>query len=217
MLLCYRIGMTTLFCFDFDETLSNTDRLRADLEAGITAIGGEGLTIIYKKAYEQVREEQGTVRMPLVLRAVAERSNLGPDVHRSLARMIHELPYQNYIYPGSEEAVRQLKALGKVILFSDGDAFFQAQKVYATSIANLVDEVVILPNKVSYFNELEGFWPTDRYVFIDDKQRVLDAAKQYFGDRAVTVLVKQGRYAQSSQEPLADYSVDSIGEVAQLF
>lgn len=205
--------MTTLFCIDFDETLSNTDRLRADIEAGVMAIGGEELAATYKEAYERVRAEQGTVRMPLVLR----ETTADTEVHRRLAKLINELPYQDYIYPGSEDAVRHLKGQGKVVLFSDGDAFFQAQKIYATSIPGLVDGVVILPKKIDYFDELEGFYAADKYVFVDDKQKVLDAAKEYFGERATAVLVRQGRYAKSAAESSADYSFDSIGQVTSLF
>ena len=208
--------MTTLFCLDFDETLSNTDRLRAELEAAIDTIGGKDLLLAYKNAYEQVRKEQGTVRMPLVIRDTAAQFGIGSDIHLQLANLLHTLPYQEYIYPGVTELIARLKERGQVVVFSDGDAFYQAEKIQSSPVADLVDAVVILPNKVDYFAELEGYWPADRYVFVDDKQRVLDAAKLFFGDKAITVLVKQGRYAENG-EPSADIVVSNIGEVAERF
>lgn len=202
---------------DFDETLSNTDRLRADLLSALRRFGGEQLATDYLNAYEITRKEHGTPRIPLVLKTLVERSLLVPGVHRELARIFHDFPYGEYLYPGAEHTVGHLKKQGCVLILSDGDAFFQPQKIFATSIPNLVDGVIILPNKVDYFNDLAGYWPADRYVFIDDKQRVLDAAKRYFGRQATTVLVQQGRYVDAASESSADMSAPTIADVTDLF
>jgi len=208
---------STIFCIDFDETLLNTDRLRADIEQGIGHLGGEQLVAAYQKAYEAVREKYGGVSIPHVLREVAGHSGTGPEVHHQLAELFHSFPYEQYVYPGAVETITQLKTQGRVIIFSDGDAFFHPQKIYATSLARLVDAVVILPKKVDCFSELTGYYPAEMYIFIDDKQKVLDAAKEYFGEKSTTVLVRQGRYATEAQSSTADMSVAAIGEVAALF
>lgn len=207
--------MTTVFCLDFDETLSNTDRLRADLVGHMRGMGGESLATAYEEAYEAVRAEHGAVSMSRVLQATSERAGGGRELHRRLAELLHTFSYQEYLYPGAEDTIHQLKKEGEVVILSDGDAFFQPQKIYATSVAQLVDGIVIVPHKVDRFAELTGYWPADRYVFIDDKQRVLDAAKQYFGERATTVLVQQGRYAADAT-PTADICVPSIAAVADV-
>lgn len=204
--------MSTLFCFDFDETLSNTDRLKADIVEGVHQIGGEELVEAYKKSYEAVRAEHGTVRMPLVIEATAARNI---EVHHKLADLFRTLPYEEYVYPDAKEVIMYLKNQGRVIIFSDGDAFFQPQKIYTTSLAVLVDGVIILPQKTEYFADLAAYLPAEKYVFIDDKQRVLDAAKAHFGERATTVHVRQGQYAQEDAPLTADISVMSIGEVRQ--
>ena len=208
---------STVFCIDFDETLSGTDRLRQDIANGVRRIGGEKLEVAYLAAYETVREQHGAVRIPLVLKAVAEQADIDLTTRRQLADMFHTIPYQDYLYPGAEELIAQLKKQGKVIIFSDGDAFFQSQKIYATKAAGLVDAVIILTDKTTHFADLEGYYPADKYVFIDDKQRVLDAAKSYFSERCTTVLVQQGRYVDSSQLSTADLSVGSVDKVADLF
>lgn len=209
--------MTTLFCIDFDETLSNTDRLRAELLEAIRQLGGKGLATAYQEAYEAVREKHGVPRMPLILQAAAEQAGAGHETHRQLAELFHAFPYGDYIYPGAEQAILHLKQRGHVVLFSDGDAFFQSQKIYATRVAALASSVIILPKKTDYFDELAGFWPAEHYVFIDDKQKVLDAAKNYFGEQATTVLVRQGRYADASVPSTADMNVTTIAEVVELF
>ena len=210
--------MTSIvFCVDFDETLSNTDRLRTDIAQGVRRIGGEELETAYLTAYETVREQHGAVRIPLVLKAIAEQADINLTTRRQLADMFHAIPYQDYLYPGAEELIAQLTKQGKAIIFSDGDAFFQSQKIYSTRAAALADAVIILTDKTKYFADLEGYYPADKYVFIDDKQRVLDAAKGHFGERCTTVLVQQGRYLDSSQLSSADFSVGTVGEVASLF
>lgn len=207
---------TTLFCLDFDETLSNTDRLRAGLTEGVRRIGSEELAAAYLEAYETVRKKHGGVSIPLVLKELKDQISIQPETHYQLAELFHTFPYHDYLYPGAEKVVTHLKQQGKVIIFSDGDAFFQPQKIHATPIAALVDGIVILSNKTDYLNEVAGYWPAVRYVFIDDKQHVLDAAKKHFGKKATTILVRQGRYATTTKASAADLSAASIADVPGL-
>lgn len=206
----------TVFCIDFDETLSATDRLRVELAASIRQIGGEALESAYTESYEAVRQEYGAVRIPLVLKKIAEHHEISLETHRQLAELFHAMPYQDFLYPGAEELVVRLKEQGKVIIFSDGDSFFQPQKIYATSIARAADAVIVLIDKTKHFADLEGYYPAERYAFIDDKQRVLDAAKNYFGERCTTVHVRQGRYVEASQVSTADFNVDAVSDVANV-
>lgn len=208
---------TTLFCLDFDETLFNTDRLRADLAESIHRLGGEGLADAYEAAYEAVRHERDGVSIPLVLSALGERSEVDEGARRRLAELFHAHPYQEYVYTGAEAAIAHLKERGRAIIFSDGDAFFQPQKIYATTLSTLVDGIIILPSKITFLKELAGYWPADQYVFIDDKQRVLNSAKEYFGEKTTTVFVKQGRYAGAATPSTADLSASSIADVPGLF
>ena len=207
---------TTLFCLDFDETLMNTDRLRADLLEAIRRLGKEELATTYQEAYETTRELFGIPRLPLVFKTMVERYELDFELHRQLAALFHEFSYQNYLYPGAEETIHYLKQRGSVLIFSDGDSFFQPQKIQATGVAQLVDQVIVLPHKVDYFNDLSGYWPAEHYVFIDDKQTVLDAAKKHFGDQATTLLVRQGRYATQHAAGTADITADAIADVPSL-
>lgn len=194
----------------------NTDRLRTDLLSSIRSIGNEELATTYLEAYEATRAEHGVPRIPLVLKTMVKRYNLTHDLHNQLAAMFHTFPYQSYIYAGAEQALEYLKQFGRVIILSDGDSLFQSQKVYKTTIASLVDDIIILPNKIAYFDDLSGYYPAKQYVFIDDKQKVLDAARTYFKEQATTILVQQGRYADMVRESAADTVIASIADIPSL-
>lgn len=194
----------------------STDRLRADLLQDIQRLGGEDIAAAYLEAYEVTRSEHGVPHLPLALKRLANQGTITSEIHSALAELFHTYPYQEYLYPGVEQTITRLKEQGKVLLFSDGNAFFQPQKIYATSVKDLVDGIVVLSNKISSFEELSGYWPADRYVFIDDKQKVLDAAKEYFGTQATTVLVRQGRYASTTEPTSANMSASTIADVANL-
>ena len=42
---------------------------------------------------------------------------------------------------------------------------------------------------------VERRYPAHRYVMVDDKLRILEALKKYWGDRVTTVFPRQGHYA----------------------
>ena len=61
------------------------------------------------------------------------------------------------------------------------------------------------------------FYPASHYVLIDDKRRILAAAKQIWGSRVTTIQPLQGHYAndpdlQAAHQP-ADITVSHIGDL----
>lgn len=206
----------SVFCVDFDETLFHTDRLRADVVEAIKTQLSPEVAEQYQAVYEETRE-RGGISIPLVLRELQARNVVTIRDLRALAEMFHTFPYQQYVYEGAEAALMHLKSLGTVIILSDGDEFFQVKKIYATSLAQMVDQVVVVPNKVEYFPQLEGFYPADAYVFVDDKARVLDNVHQCFGGGAKTVHVRQGRHALADPAERPSRTIHSIAEIDQSF
>ncbi len=59
--------------------------------------------------------------------------------------------------------------------------------------------------------------PTDHYVLIDDKLRILTAVKKIWGKRVTTVFPKQGHYAHDpnilTEFPPADIALAKIEDV----
>ena len=66
-------------------------------------------------------------------------------------------------------------------------------------------------------DDVERRFPADRYVFIDDKLRLLTAIKHIWGSRVTTVFVRQGHYALDPSVthdfPPADVTIDRIADL----
>ena len=69
-------------------------------------------------------------------------------------------------------------------------------------------------------DDVERRHPAERYVLVDDKLRILSAAKQFWGERVTTVLPLQGQFATDPEiaaaHPAADVTVDGVAELIRL-
>jgi hypothetical protein len=61
---------------------------------------------------------------------------------------------------------------------------------------------------------IEQVYPAEHYILVDDKLRILTAAKKVWGARVITVFVRQGHYAVDPQVlaayPPADVAIERI-------
>jgi hypothetical protein len=102
-------------------------------------------------------------------------------------------------------------------VITDGDAVFQPHKVASAGIASAVDGVLVCVHKELSLDDVERRYPAERYVLVDDKLRILTAAKQHWGERVTTVLPLQGQFATDPEiaaaHPAADVTVDGIADL----
>src|SRR5207249_971067 len=76
--------------------------------------------------------------------------------------------------------------------------------------------VLIYIHKERELDDVEGRFPAEHYVLIDDKLRILTAVKERWGDRLTTVFPRQGHYAHAAEVatyPPADITVERIGDL----
>ena len=82
------------------------------------------------------------------------------------------------------------------------------------------DRVLIYIHKEEELDDVERYFPSKRYVLIDDKLRILHAVKQLWGERVTTVFPKQGHYAFDpailAEFPAADHTLERIGDLTAL-
>ncbi|MDQ6748088.1 MAG: HAD family hydrolase [Candidatus Dormibacteraeota bacterium] len=202
-----------VFLIDIDNTLIDNDRVKDDIEVQIRALAGPGGSEAFWVLYEEVRRELQYVDLPITLgrfRAVR------PDVRKfpQISAMLLGYPFEDALYPRAMEVVNHLKAMGQVVVLSDGDPVFQPAKIARIGMADAVDSnVLIYAHKEEHLDEVTALYPADHYVVIDDKPGLLARVKQRLGTRVTTVHVRQGKYAapgDGADDAAPDLAFDGI-------
>jgi hypothetical protein len=101
---------------------------------------------------------------------------------------------------------------------SDGDVVFQPRKVDRSGLYEIFEgQVLIYIHKELELDDVETKYPATHYVMVDDKVRILEAIKKYWGARVTTVFPRQGHYAMDAelvaQYPKPDITLERIGEL----
>jgi len=208
----------TTSLIDVDNTLLDNDAAKVELDRRLADLLGEPGNADFWAEYETVRAEQGVVDIPrTIARTVAVLADR--SVHRPLAELFMTFPFRDYIYPGALETLAFLRALGPVVILSDGDPVFQPVKIARSGLATVVDGyVLVFPHKDEHLPELTAAFPADRFLLIDDKPTVIErvtARSHELGAPLETILVRQGKYAAGTPEHWtgATHTVRTISEV----
>jgi FMN phosphatase YigB (HAD superfamily) len=221
------MGQRITTFFDVDNTLLENDRAKRDMWAEFAAYLGPDGVERFDAIYEQVRQDQGLVSMPLVLdafdTAAATDPTLTPEQrrerHYAFADLLMSFPYEQYLYPGALDAVRHARAAGQVAIVSEGDEVFQPHKIWRAGLyQEVAGAVIIFRRKLDHLREVVAAYPADHYILVEDKPGILEGAKRALGDRLTTVFVRQGKYAAALPEggPQPDVVLESIAEFPRL-
>jgi len=210
---------TLVFLLDVDNTLIANDDIKDDIDEHLKVQMGEQLTARYWELYEQAREESEVVNIPLALqrlRAETPLNVLDEETYRHVHSIFDNYPFYDKLYPNARETLRHLGTLGLTVIVSDGDMFYQAEKIYRSDLAETVEgRVLIYKHKQQHLDEIKQLYPADQYVMIDDKPQILADSRLIMGDVLTTVFVKQGKYAvnQHPEGFTPDISVLHIGDL----
>ena len=114
----------------------------------------------------------------------------------TVSAFLVDYPFAKRVYPGSLDVLERFRPWGPTVILSDGDAVFQPHKVERSGLYEAVEgNVLIYIHKERELDDVEQRYPTDHYVLVDDKLRILTAVKHVWGSRVATVLPRQGHYA----------------------
>lgn len=210
---------TLVFLLDVDNTLIANDDVKDDIDEHLKVQMGEQLTAHFWELYEQAREESEVVNIPLALqwlRAETPLNVLDEETYRHVHSIFDNYPFYDKLYPYALETLRHLSTLGLTVIVSDGDMFYQAEKIYRSDLAETVEgRVLIYKHKQQHLDEIKQLYPADQYVMIDDKPQILADSRLIMGNVLTTVFVKQGKYAvnQHPQGFTPDISVLHIGDL----
>ncbi len=210
---------TLVFLIDVDNTLIDFDYVKDDLDEHIKVQMGETVTTRFWELYERTREESGEINIPLALQWLREQtplSELDEQTYLHVHSLFDNYPFFTVLYPHALETLHYLRTLGLTVILTDGDSYFQAEKIFNSAIAGTVDgHVLIYTHKQEHFNEIMLQYPADQYAMIDDKPQILAESKLILGNKLTTVFVQQGKYAAGPKPEnfQPDISVQHFGDL----
>ena len=204
------------FLVDVDDTLLDNDRIRTDIQEHLAASYG---TVLAERYW--TIQERGFVELGYrdYLGAVEEWEGESADPRAlELSRYLLDYPFADRLYACALEVLAHLRSLGPTVVLTDGDAVFQPNKIERAGIAAAIDgHVLVYVHKELELADVERRYPAARYVLVDDKLRILSAAKEFWGERVTTVLPLQGQFATDPEiaaaHPAADVTVAGIGDL----
>jgi FMN phosphatase YigB (HAD superfamily) len=208
-----------VFLLDVDNTLIDNDAVKDDIDEHLKVEMGEKLTDRYWELYEKARHESDVVNIPLALQWLRDEtplSELDEETYRHVHSIFDNYPFFDKLYPHALETLRYLRTLGLTVVVSDGDQYFQPEKIFRSDIAETAEgRVLIYVHKQQHLDEIRQRYPADHYVMIDDKPDILADSAAKWGDALTTVFVKQGHYATGKLPEgfTPDISVKHIGDL----
>jgi len=190
---------TLVFLLDVDNTLLDNDNVKKDFDAHLQVELGPTLTERFWDLYERIRLKEGVVDIPQTLKELRVHTSLEEIDEQTFAHaqsIFDNYPFFQALYPDTLETLAHLRTLGYTVIVSDGDQYFQAEKIFYSNLADAVEgRVLLYIHKQQHLEEILSLYPADFYVMIDDKPDILHDSKQILADRLITVFVQQGKYA----------------------
>ena len=208
-----------VFLFDVDNTLLDNDRVAADLQRHLASeVGAEGAQE-YWRIFEQLRTELGYADYLGALQRYRDKHPRALHL-LSVSDFLISYSFAERLFPDAFKVIEYVQQFGPAVILSDGDVVFQPLKVSRSGLAEAVSgRVLIYVHKEQELEDVERCYPSEHYVLVDDKLRILAAVKRIWGSRVTTVFVRQGHYAADpkilASYPPTDMSIGRIGELRQ--
>jgi FMN phosphatase YigB (HAD superfamily) len=206
-----------VFLVDVDNTLLDNDGIQQDLKDHLERAFGRASRERYWRILEDLFAELGyRDYLGALQRYRAERPR---EIELlSMSSFLLDYPFGDRLYPGALEVLKRLRSLGPTVILSDGDVVFQPRKVERAGLSEAVDgHVLIYIHKEEALDDVERRYPADHYVLVDDKLRILEAVKRFWGERVTTVFPRQGTFAHDpdviSAHAPADVAIERIADL----
>jgi FMN phosphatase YigB (HAD superfamily) len=213
-----------VFLLDVDNTLLDNDRVIEDLRGHLVQSVGSACAVRYWTIFEKLRSELGYADYLGALqrfRVEAFDESTPDPVLLQLSGYLIDYPFSDRLFPGALRAIDHLRRVGKTTILSDGDVVFQPRKVQRSGLWQAVEgRVMIYIHKEQMLDAVQRRFPSQHYVMMDDKLRLLEAMKQTLGRRLTTVFIRQGHYAFEPQHianyPPADITLECIADLVNV-
>jgi FMN phosphatase YigB (HAD superfamily) len=206
-----------VFLVDVDNTLLDNDRIQQDLKGHLERAFGLASRERYWTILEGLFAELGYRDYIGALQRYRVEHPRDLEL-LSMSSFLLDYPFADRLFPAALEVLKRLRSLGPTVILSDGDVAFQPRKVERAGLSDAVDgRVLIYIHKEEALDDVERRYPAAHYVVVDDKLRILEAVKRFWGGRVTTVFPRQGIYAHDPQVisafPPADVTIERIGDL----
>ncbi len=206
-----------VFLVDVDNTLLDNDGIQQDLKDHLERAYGRDARDRYWRILEDLFSELGYRDYLGALQRFRVEHPREVEL-LSMSAYLIDYPFAGRLFPSAIKVLKQLSDFGPTVILSDGDVVFQPHKVERAGLSDAVDgRVLIYIHKEEALDDVERRFPAEQYVLIDDKLRILAAAKRFWGDRVTTVFPQQGSYARDPKMvgafPPADVTIERIGDL----
>lgn len=203
-----------VFLFDVDNTLLDNDHVEADLRRYLAREVGAERQQRYFAIFETLRGELGYADYLGALQRYRIENPRDPHL-LALSSYLVNYPFANRLFPGSLDALMHAATFGQTVILTDGDVVFQPRKIERSGLFEAVEgRILVYIHKEQELEDVELRYPAGHYVLVDDKVRILTAAKQIWGQRLTTVFPRQGHYAfdpKVATYPPPDVTIERIG------
>src|SRR5258708_34360379 len=206
-----------VFLVDVDNTLIDNDGIQQDLKDHLERTYGAPARDRYWRILEDLMVELGyrdyigalqnfRVEHPLEIELLA------------MSSFLMDYPFAARGHPNGVAVLKRLRGAGKAVILTDGDVVFQPRKVGHAGLAKVADgDVLIYIHKEEALGDVERRFPAEHYVLVDDKLRILTAAKKIWRERVTTILPRQGQYALDAKVistlPRPDLTIERIADL----
>jgi FMN phosphatase YigB (HAD superfamily) len=208
---------SVVFLVDVDNTLLDNDRIQDDFQRRLEREFGAEARDRYWTIQERLFAELGYRDY---LGALQRYRIEHPEDLRvlSMSSLFVDYPFGDRLYPRALDVLERLRSWGRTVILTDGDAVFQPRKVERSGLSNAVEgHLLIYIHKEEALDDVERRYPARHYVLMDDKLRILSAAKKVWGERVTTVFPRQGQFAHDpnvvASYPAADVTVAGISDL----
>jgi FMN phosphatase YigB (HAD superfamily) len=207
----------TVFLVDVDNTLLDNDGIQQDLKDHLERAFGLASRERYWRILEDLFAELGYRDYIGALQRFRVEHPREVELV-SMSSFLMDYPFADRLFPAALAVLKRLSSLGPTVILSDGDVVFQPRKVEHAGLSDAVDgRVLIYIHKEKLLDDVERRYPAEHYVLVDDKLRILAAAKQFWGERVTTVFPRQGTFAHDpkviSAFPPADVTIERIRDL----
>jgi FMN phosphatase YigB (HAD superfamily) len=208
-----------VFLVDVDNTLLDNDRIQQDLKDHLERVFGLASRERYWRILEDLFAELGYRDYIGALQRYRGEHPYEVEL-LSMSSFLIDYPFAERLFPGALDVLRRLSGLGPTVILSDGDVVFQPRKIERAGLSTAVQErVLIYIHKEEAFDDVERRYPAEHYVLVDDKLRILAAAKRFWGERVTTVFPRQGSFAHDPKVvgafAPADMTIERIGDLLE--